>query len=321
MRIVRFVVPFDDLFFADDAFEDEYVDEPIGDVEEDFDPEAVFNSSLFGEMLAAEIDDELGEARWGMLVDQLVYPLARAPYIDVLFDGSYAPEIQGRPLPLAAVKLLTPVEPSKIVCVGRNYAAHAAELGNEVPSEPLIFLKPPTVLTASGDMVVHPSISERVDYEGELAVVIGRACRYLDETEAADVIFGYTVANDVTARDLQKQDGQWTRGKGFDTFGPIGPWIETDFDPAGKTIRTLVNDEVRQDSNIDLLIHPIARVIAYVTRFMTLLPGDVILTGTPDGVGPVQPGDVMTVEIEGLGQLVNPVVSEDEARTDEDFYF
>ncbi len=250
-------------------------------------------------------------AQWGLLEDQIVYPLAQAPYLDPLGDGLYAPRVVGPPRPLAHVRLLAPALPSKLVCVGRNYAEHAAELGNEVPPEPLIFLKPPSSVIGPDQPVVYPAISSRVDHEAELAVVIGRRCRNLQEEDAARVIFGYTLANDVTARDLQRQDGQWTRGKGFDTFGPVGPWVDTAFDPRGCTVRCLVNGQVRQEGNTDLMIYPIARVLAFVTRFMTLEPGDLLLTGTPAGVGPVQPGDVMTVEIPGLGQLSNPVVAEE----------
>ncbi|MCB9160497.1 MAG: fumarylacetoacetate hydrolase family protein [Caldilineaceae bacterium] len=253
-------------------------------------------------------------SRWGMLVDQVVYPLAQAPYLDPLDEGLYAPIIESSPLALDDVVLLAPVRPTKIVCVGRNYAAHAAELGNEVPTEPLIFLKPPSSVIGPDADVVYPEISTRVDHEGELAVIIGRRCRYLREDDAMDVIFGYSVANDVTARDLQKQDGQWTRGKGFDTFAPIGPWIDTEFDPANRDLLVTVNGEVRQRSNTDLMIYPIPRILSFVTRFLTLEPGDVILTGTPEGVGPVQPGDVMTVEIDGLGGISNPVITEEEAR-------
>ncbi|MBW7882374.1 MAG: fumarylacetoacetate hydrolase family protein, partial [Caldilineaceae bacterium] len=161
--------------------------------------------------------------RWGMLVDTLVYPLEQAPYVETLEDGAYAPEVVGPPVPLPSVRLQAPVVPSKIVCVGRNYAEHAAELGNEVPAEPLIFLKPPSALIGPDEAVVYPDLSQRVDYEAELAVVIGRRCRNVRREDAASVIFGYTIANDVTARDLQKQDGQWARAKGFDTFGPAGP--------------------------------------------------------------------------------------------------
>jgi 2-keto-4-pentenoate hydratase/2-oxohepta-3-ene-1,7-dioic acid hydratase in catechol pathway len=209
---------------------------------------------------------------------------------------------------------MAPATPSKLVCVGRNYAEHAAELGNEVPPEPLIFLKPPTTVVGPDAPVVYPAISQRVDHEGELALVIGTRCRNLTEAAAMDVIYGYTVANDVTARDLQRSDGQWTRGKGFDTFAPVGPWIDTDFDPANKAVRCLVNDELRQDGNTSLLIYSIANVLAFVTRFMTLEPGDLVLTGTPAGVGAVKPGDAMTVVVEGLGELRNPVIDEEEAR-------
>lgn len=243
---------------------------------------------------------------WGLLDGETIYPLAHAPYLGVV--------VQGAARPVTSVRLVAPATPTKLVCVGRNYAEHAAELGNEVPPEPLIFLKPPTTVIGPDDAVVYPSISSRVDHEGELALVIGRRCRNVAEADAASVIFGYTVANDVTARDLQKQDGQWTRGKGFDTFAPVGPWLDTAFDPAGKAVRCAVNGALRQDGNTALLIYSIGRVIAHVTRFMTLEPGDLILTGTPAGVGPVQPGDVMTVEVEGLGTLSNPVIDEAEAR-------
>ncbi len=246
---------------------------------------------------------------WGLVLEDLVYPLARAPYLDAV-AGQYAPAIAGEPQLLADVTLLAPATPSKIVCVGRNYAAHAAELGNEVPDEPLIFLKPPSSLNRPDGDVVYPAISQRVDHEGELALVIGRRSRNLAEADAMAAIFGYTVANDVTARDLQKQDKQWTRGKGFDTFAPVGPWIDTDFDPTNRQVRCLVNGEVRQDASTADLIFSIGRVLAFVTRFMTLEPGDLVLTGTPEGVGPVQPGDVMTVEVEGLGVLSNRVVAE-----------
>jgi 2-keto-4-pentenoate hydratase/2-oxohepta-3-ene-1,7-dioic acid hydratase in catechol pathway len=258
------------------------------------------------------------DPQWGLLVDHevgakrhhLVFPLEGAPYNSHLPDGAPAPKIRGEPLPLQALKLLPPVTPSKIVCVGRNYAEHAAELGNEVPPEPLIFLKPVSALVGPGDPVIYPLISKRVDHEGELAIVIGRRCRNLQESEALGMIFGYTLANDVTARDLQRSDSQWTRGKGFDTFCPVGPWIDTAFDPAGRQVRCLVNDVVRQDGNTALMIYSLARILAFVTRFMTLEPGDLVLTGTPAGVGPVQPGDIMTVEIDGLGVLSNPVIAE-----------
>lgn len=255
--------------------------------------------------------EEWRPALWGLLVDDLVYPLEDAPYLSVLESGSYAPEISGPPAPLASVDLLAPVTPAKIVAVGRNYAAHAAELGNEIPPEPLIFLKAPSSVVGPGETVLYPALSQQVEYEGELAVVIGRRCRHVREEAAAGCIFGYTLANDVTARDLQKKDGQWSRAKGFDTFCPVGPWVDTNFDPRGRRIRCLVNDQARQDSTTDLMIYSIGRIIAHISAFLTLEPGDLILTGTPAGVGPVQPGDVMTVEIEGLGSLVNPVAREE----------
>jgi 2-keto-4-pentenoate hydratase/2-oxohepta-3-ene-1,7-dioic acid hydratase in catechol pathway len=266
--------------------------------------------------------ETMSAPQWGLLEQDQVTPLAHAPYTDWAGDG-HAPHIARKSAPLRLddskaqrfalhdVRLLAPVTPSKLVCVGRNYAEHAAELGNEVPTEPLIFLKPPSTVIGPDAAVVYPRLSQRVDHEGELAVLIGRRCRHLAEAEAAAVIFGYTIANDVTARDLQRQDGQWTRGKGFDTFAPVGPWIDTDFDPANRPVRCRVNDELRQDGNTNLLIYSIAHVLAYVTAFMTLEPGDLLLTGTPAGVGPVKPGDVMVVEIEGLGQLSNPVVAEE----------
>lgn len=256
-------------------------------------------------------DEYAGRGYWGLLVDNLVYPLTEAPYLSLDDAGAYRPEIiQMQPYKLDEVRLLAPVTPTKIACVGRNYAEHAAELGNEVPSEPLIFLKPPTAVIGTGDAVVYPGISERVDHEGELGVVIGRRCRNVSEADALSYVFGYTVANDVTARDLQKTDGQWSRAKGFDTFAPVGPWIDTTFDPTNRTLRCLVNGDVRQQSTTALMVYSIPRIIAHVARFMTLEPGDLILTGTPSGIGPVQPGDVMTVEIEGLGSISNPVVAE-----------
>lgn len=249
--------------------------------------------------------------RWGVLIEQLVYPLRQAPYLSPAIEGSIAPEVDGPPLLLRQVVLLPPAEPSKILCVGRNYAAHAAELGNEVPEEPLVFLKTPSSLIGPNVPVVHPKISERVDHEAELALVIGRRCRYLTAENAMDVVYGYTVANDVTARDLQTVDKQWARAKGFDTFGPLGPWIDTEFDPTNRTVRCLVNGEVRQESNTNLMLFPIVQILVWLSRAMTLEAGDLVLTGTPAGVAPVQPGDVMTIQIEGLGEISNPVVAEE----------
>jgi 2-keto-4-pentenoate hydratase/2-oxohepta-3-ene-1,7-dioic acid hydratase in catechol pathway len=210
--------------------------------------------------------------------------------------------------PLADVRLLAPVLPSKVVAIGKNYAAHAREMGGEPPAEPVIFLKPSTAVTGPVDAIVRPvALSKRVDYEGELAVVIGRVARDVPPERAAEYVFGYTCANDVTARDLQAGDGQWARAKGFDTFCPLGPWIETELDPADLEIRTTVNGEVRQESRTSLLLHGVPELIAYVTAVMTLLPGDVLLTGTPDGIGPLESGDHVSVTIEGIGTLTNRV--------------
>ena len=203
-----------------------------------------------------------------------------------------------------------PSRPSKIVCVGRNYAEHAKELGNEVPQEPLIFLKPPSALISDGDPIVYPTISQRVDFEGELGVVIGRRARQVEKSAAHDFILGYTIVNDVTARDLQRKDGQWTRGKGFDTFCPVAPWYvpRDEVDVSSLEIRTLLNNELKQQGFVREMIFPLDAIIAFVTQFMTLEPGDLIATGTPPGVGPMQPGDTVRIEIAGLGTLQNPVI-------------
>ena len=217
-------------------------------------------------------------------------------------------KLTGARYPVADVRLLAPILPSKVVAIGRNYLEHARELGNEPPAEPLIFLKPSTSVIGPGDAIVRPQqLSQRVDFEGELALVFGRLCREVPEARVPEVIFGYTCANDVTARDLQASDGQWTRAKGFDTFCPLGPWIETDVDPSDVQLTTTVNGEVKQDSRTSLLIHPIARLVSYVTSVMTMIPGDVLLTGTPAGVGPLVAGDNVAVQIEGIGTLANRV--------------
>jgi 2-keto-4-pentenoate hydratase/2-oxohepta-3-ene-1,7-dioic acid hydratase in catechol pathway len=219
------------------------------------------------------------------------------------------PKLTGARYPIEDIRLLAPVLPSKIVAIGRNYAEHARELGNDVPAEPLIFLKPSTAVVGPGDAIVRPvQLSERVDFEGELAIVFGRLCRDVPPARVPEVIFGYTCANDVTARDLQTKDGQWTRAKGFDTFCPLGPWIETSLDPADVELTTTVNGEVKQDSRTSLLIHDIATLVSYVTAVMTMLPGDVLLTGTPAGIGPLVAGDSVSVSVEGIGELTNRVV-------------
>ena len=215
------------------------------------------------------------------------------------------------PISVASVKLLEPARPSKIVCVGRNYSEHAKELGNEVPSEPLIFLKPPSSIIAPGEKIVRPrQLSERVDFEGELTVVIGKPCRGLRPgDDVRPFILGYTCANDVTARDLQKKDGQWTRAKSFDTFCPFGPVVTDEIDPwKGVRVETRVNGQIKQSESTTAFIFPVDVVVRFVSQVMTLLPGDLILTGTPAGIGPLVAGDQVTVSIEGIGALTNPVV-------------
>ncbi|HVE63725.1 MAG TPA: fumarylacetoacetate hydrolase family protein [Mycobacteriales bacterium] len=210
-------------------------------------------------------------------------------------------------VPIAGARLLPPVLPSKVVAIGKNYAAHAREMGGEPPAEPVLFLKPSTAVVGPFAPVTRPADVGRVDYEGELAVVIGRLARDVPAATALDVVLGYTCANDVTARDQQLADGQWSRAKGYDTFCPLGPWIETDLDPTDLLLETRVNGEVRQSARTSLMLHDVAALIAHVSRVMTLLPGDVLLTGTPEGIGPVVAGDEMTVTIEGVGSLTNAV--------------
>lgn len=244
--------------------------------------------------------------------------LGKDPLFGVLAEGSIA-IITGDPLymgvnptgkvvPLSQIRLLAPVLPrSKVVCIGKNYADHAKEMGGEVPQEPIIFLKPNTSVIGPGDTIAWPAMSERVDFEAELAIVIGRICKDVPKERASDVIFGYTLANDVTARDLQKRDGQWTRAKGFDTFCPLGPWIETDFTPGDQKISSTLNGEVMQSAKLSDMIFDIPTIINFVTQVMTLLPGDVILTGTPAGIAPMPEKSLITVAVEGLGELTNKV--------------
>lgn len=213
----------------------------------------------------------------------------------------------GEVVPIDDVHLLAPVLPSKVVCVGRNYAAHAAEWGMNVPEEPLLFLKPSTAVIGPNDPIALLPVSRRIDYEGELAVVIGRLARDVRAEEAYRFILGYTCGNDVTLRDLQKSDDQWARAKGFDGSCPLGPWIETELDPNDVTVRTLLNGDVRQQGSTSDMVFGVATLIEYVTTFMTLVPGDVLLTGTPEGVGPLSAGDVVEVEVEGVGVLRNEV--------------
>ncbi len=238
--------------------------------------------------------------------DSVVVELAGDP----LYVGVKLLDVEHR---LEDVRLLAPVLPrSKVVGIGRNYAAHAAEMGSDVPAEPLLFLKPNTSVVGPGDPVFYPRQTHELHYEGELAVVIGRICRDVPAEQATDVIYGYTIANDVTARDLQRSDGQFTRAKGFDSFCPLGPWIEEDLDPQvfadGVAVQTHLNGDLVQDGSTADMIFDIPALIAHVSSVMTLLPGDVILTGTPEGVGPMEVGDEVEVSITGLGTLPNRVV-------------
>jgi 2-keto-4-pentenoate hydratase/2-oxohepta-3-ene-1,7-dioic acid hydratase in catechol pathway len=238
---------------------------------------------------------------FGIVEDEMVY---RA-------EGSYElgflrAEAVGK---LSQLTLLSPCQVTKLVAVGRNYAAHAAEHGDEVPSEPLIFLKPPSAVIGPNEPIVCPPQSAQVEHEAELAVVIGRRARHVPAADAWDYVLGYTCANDVTARDLQRSDGQWSRAKGFDTFAPLGPWIVTVLDPTDLTVVCRVNGQMKQQASTVDMVFKIPQLIEYITAAMTLEPGDVVLTGTPEGVSPIRPGDHVEVEVEGIGVLRNPVVA------------
>ena len=245
--------------------------------------------------------------------------LGTDPLFGVLEDDATISVITGDPIysgiqktaatvSVSTVRLLAPVIPrSKVVCIGKNYADHAAEMGGVVPDEPIIFLKPNTSVIGPNDTIVWPEMSERVDHESELAIVIGRLCKDVPIERVNDVIFGYTIANDVTARDLQKKDGQWTRAKSFDTFCPVGPWIDTDFIPGTQKITATVNGEIKQSAHLSDMIFKVPEIINFVSRVMTLLPGDIILTGTPAGIGPMVAGADATMAIESLGELTNKV--------------
>jgi 2-keto-4-pentenoate hydratase/2-oxohepta-3-ene-1,7-dioic acid hydratase in catechol pathway len=249
-----------------------------------------------------------GEVSFGVVegpgsdpADLVVAPVEGHPFAPFAFTGA-----RHR---MTDVRLLAPVLPSKVVCIGKNYADHAAEMGGDAPANPVVFLKPSTSVVGPGDPIVLPRNSNRVDHEAELGVVIGRLCREVPRERAHDVILGYTCGNDVTARDHQKEDGQWTRGKSHDTFCPIGPWVETELDVSDVAVQCAVDGEVRQDGRTSQLLHDVPAIIEWVTAFMTLLPGDVILTGTPAGVGPLVRGNAVTVLVEGIGPLTNPVVA------------
>jgi 2-keto-4-pentenoate hydratase/2-oxohepta-3-ene-1,7-dioic acid hydratase in catechol pathway len=217
------------------------------------------------------------------------------------------PNFTGRRWPLADVRVLAPILPSKVIAVGRNYAKHAAEFGNEVPTAPMLFIKPSTSVIGPNAAIKLPKASSRVDFEGELAIVIGQPVKNVPASKAAAAILGYTIANDVSARDLQKSDGQWGRAKGFDTFCPLGPWIETSIDASDLALRTEVSGEIKQDGRTSDLVHSIEELVEFISGVMTLLPGDVILTGTPEGVGEITDGDEVSITIEGIGTLTNPV--------------
>jgi 2-keto-4-pentenoate hydratase/2-oxohepta-3-ene-1,7-dioic acid hydratase in catechol pathway len=213
----------------------------------------------------------------------------------------------GERIPLKEVKLLAPTIPSKIVCIGKNFADHAAEIGEEVTAEPLIFFKPSSAIIGHGDAIVIPPQSKQVELEAELCLVIGKLAKNVSEEKALEYLWGVTIANDVTARDLQFGDGQWARSKGFDTFCPLGPWVETEFLPDGQVIESRVNGEVRQNVAITEMVHKIPAIISYVSKNMSLLPGDIILTGSPAGISVINAGDLIECEIEGIGILSNPV--------------
>jgi 2-keto-4-pentenoate hydratase/2-oxohepta-3-ene-1,7-dioic acid hydratase in catechol pathway len=219
-----------------------------------------------------------------------------------------APTFTGRSWPLADVRLLAPMLASKVVCIGKNYAAHIAEMGGTAPADPVIFLKPNTAIIGPNVPIRLPANASPVHFEGELAAVISRPCKDVSAARAAESILGYTVANDVTARDQQQADGQWTRAKGHDTFCPVGPWIVTDIDPADLELRTEVNGQVKQQCRTSLMVHDVGAIVEWVSAVMTLLPGDLILTGTPNGVGPIEDGDTVSISVMGIGTLTNPVV-------------
>ncbi len=244
--------------------------------------------------------------------DELHYGVIEGEAVALLSSHPFGPfEPDGRVLPLADVRLVAPVLPSKIIAVGKNYADHAREMGGEVPAAPMIFLKPSTSVIGPGEPIALPWQSEQVEHEAELAVVIGRLCRDVPEDRVPEVVLGYTCANDVTARDLQRTDGQWGRAKGFDTFCPLGPWIETSVDLDDADITCLVNGELRQSGTTGDMVRDVVELVSWISSVMTLLPGDVILTGTPAGVGPIVAGDTVSVSIDGIGTLTNPVIDRD----------
>jgi 2-keto-4-pentenoate hydratase/2-oxohepta-3-ene-1,7-dioic acid hydratase in catechol pathway len=245
-----------------------------------------------------------GRSGYAILDGEKLSPLWENPFVGLTETGET--------LVLGEVTLLAPCEPSKIVALGINYRDHAVEFGHPVPEDPLIFLKPSTSVIGPGADIIYPRMSRRVDYEAELAVVIGKTVHRVEEAKALDYVLGYTCFNDVTARDLQKKDGQFTRAKGFDTFAAMGPWIETDIgDPDNVKVEAFLNGERRQHSNTSNMVFGVRRLISFISQVMTLLPGDVIATGTPSGIGPMRPGDEVEVKVEGVGTLRNRVLAEE----------
>jgi 2-keto-4-pentenoate hydratase/2-oxohepta-3-ene-1,7-dioic acid hydratase in catechol pathway len=240
-----------------------------------------------------------GEARWAIIEADTVYRLAGSPW--------ERPQRGERIGDLASMRLLAPCEPSKIICIGLNYRAHAAESGQEVPKEPLMFLKPPSSVVGPGEDVVWAPGSERIDYEAELAVVFKKRAKHVPPGAYQDFVLGYTCANDISARDFQRGDGQWARAKGADTFCPLGPWIETEIDPRDLRIAGKLNGALKQDSRTSDLVFDVAHLVAHLTRYFTMEPGDVLITGTPAGIGPMNPGDEYEVDIEGIGSLKNRI--------------
>jgi 2-keto-4-pentenoate hydratase/2-oxohepta-3-ene-1,7-dioic acid hydratase in catechol pathway len=236
---------------------------------------------------------------YGILDDKTVRVIKGGPFEHIRYTGVVHK--------LSDIKLLAPCEPSKIVCLGLNYHSHAKEFHSPLPQSPLLFLKPPTAIIGQEDNIIYPAMSQRVDYEGELGVVIKKTTSHVSPQEALDYVLGYTCFNDVTARDLQQLDGQWTRAKGFDTFAPFGPCIETDINLSNTQLETRLNGQIKQKSNINDLIFPVKETISFISRVMTLLPGDVIATGTPGGIGPMNPGDTVEIRIGGIGVLRNYV--------------
>ena len=241
---------------------------------------------------------------FGILKNEVVYEVVSNS--QNLFYARSCPEL-GKSYSLEDVKILPPVYPSKVVCVGLNYQDHAAELDMDLPDEPVLFLKPPTTVIGPADPIIYPPESRQVDYEAELAVIVGQNAHKISVDDASNYIAGYTVLNDVTARDLQQKDGQWTRAKSFDTFCPLGPWMETDLDPANQRISMRVNGELKQNSNTRNMIFPVEEIFSFISHIMTLNPGDIIATGTPPGVGQLQVGDVAEAAVEGVGTLRNRV--------------